>query len=257
MLTDIRWFSGTGNSLHVAKRLADTLEEAELHHIRPGSTLSQMPVAHLVVVFPVYAWGPPALVNRFIAGLPEHCAGRATVVATYGGAPGKATSMVASALRRKGVGQVAEFSIKMVENYPPFGGAPGEEKQKSRLAKAEDRIQETAKAIHAGASEKGGALGFLQGILGRIIYPVFLASLKKADRRFSATDACTNCGVCRRICPVGDIRLEEGRPVWLGHCEQCFACFHWCPEQAILYGKRSARQRRYHHPDASLQEMLE
>jgi hypothetical protein len=23
---------------------------------------------------------------------------------------------------------------------------------------------------------------------------------------------------------------------WLGHCEQCFAYFHWCPQQAVQYG---------------------
>jgi Pyruvate/2-oxoacid:ferredoxin oxidoreductase delta subunit len=50
--------------------------------------------------------------------------------------------------------------------------------------------------------------------------------------------------------------MTDGKPKWLGHCEQCFACFHWCPQKAVQYG-RSSKQRRYHHPQAALSDFFQ
>ncbi len=49
---------------------------------------------------------------------------------------------------------------------------------------------------------------------------------------------------------------DEGRPIWGNRCQQCFACFHWCPEEAVQFGRRTEKQPRYHHPEVSLKDML-
>jgi MinD superfamily P-loop ATPase len=50
--------------------------------------------------------------------------------------------------------------------------------------------------------------------------------------------------------------MNERRPAWQHHCEQCFACLHWCPAQAIQYGKHTAGRTRYHHPDVMAKDII-
>ena len=68
------------------------------------------------------------------------------------------------------------------------------------------------------------------------------------DRAFRTTDACDGCGKCVRDCPLNDIELRDGRPVWLGRCTHCMACITGCPKEAIEYGKRSVGRPRYRCP---------
>lgn len=51
--------------------------------------------------------------------------------------------------------------------------------------------------------------------------------------------SCVGCGLCERVCPLGNIALEGGKPAWRGTCTHCMACICRCPAEAIEYGKHS------------------
>lgn len=55
-------------------------------------------------------------------------------------------------------------------------------------------------------------------------------------RHMHAGDACTGCGLCARSCPMGNIRMENGRPVFGTECSLCVRCSFSCPENAISIG---------------------
>jgi ferredoxin/flavodoxin len=76
-----------------------------------------------------------------------------------------------------------------------------------------------------------------------------------ADRSFSLSENCTGCGICERICPVDNIEVLSGRPQWQHRCENCSACFQWCPEGAIG-GRAVEYEKRYHFPALSLKDLL-
>ena len=58
--------------------------------------------------------------------------------------------------------------------------------------------------------------------------------------------SCTSCGLCAARCPLNNIVLEGGRPVWKGECTHCMACIGGCPTEAIEYGEKSKGRRRYY-----------
>ena len=66
------------------------------------------------------------------------------------------------------------------------------------------------------------------------VNPAFYRFFVKADA-FRATDACIECGKCVERCPLNNIRLENGKPVWGKHCTHCMACICDCPKEAIEY----------------------
>jgi MinD superfamily P-loop ATPase len=83
----------------------------------------------------------------------------------------------------------------------------------------------------------------------------FSESRKLMDYGFYANEDCIGCGTCEKICPVDNIALVEGTPVWQHNCEQCFACLQWCPQSAIQFGDTEG-DIRYHHPDVDVSDLM-
>ncbi len=54
-------------------------------------------------------------------------------------------------------------------------------------------------------------------------------------------EECTGCGVCYHICPVGNIKMENGRAEIKNECISCFSCYKLCTHDAIHLDRRMAK----------------
>lgn len=68
---------------------------------------------------------------------------------------------------------------------------------------------------------------------------------KLRARDFYTTDQCIGCGKCVRLCPLNNITLKDGRPVWSDQCTHCMACIGNCPTEAIEYGTITQEKEPY------------
>lgn len=248
MKSVIYWFSGTGNSLAVAMGLAKALGDTELIPIARVINRDIPSAEKMGVVFPVYAFGLPLIVRRFLQRAPVSKANYIYTIATMGGIAGAVHQEAKEILSGQGAGLAAGWSIQMPGNYPVLKAPPPAEKQSKMFAKAQQRINEIAAEISAGRT---AIYEDTRPPLGWLLTPIH----KPATNRFSEADSnfvvgknCRHCGLCAKVCPVGNIRLAEGNPVWMHHCEQCMACLQWCPTQAIEHGSSTVGKPRYHHP---------
>ncbi|MDP8248509.1 MAG: 4Fe-4S binding protein [Candidatus Tritonobacter lacicola] len=56
----------------------------------------------------------------------------------------------------------------------------------------------------------------------------------KRTKAYVNLGKCTGCGICVDICPVGAIKLREGKAVISDDCVACGQCVSECPSNAIL-----------------------
>jgi len=258
MKTAIYYFSGTGNSLQVARDLASRMEDAEVYPISAAMEESlELPADKVGIVFPVYAWGMPGIVKKFISRFKDNDPRYFFSIATCGEYPAGALQQVSNYLKSKGIKLSAGFSIVMPSNYIIWGGAISEDSQKAMFAECEKRLTDIEAVITKGESrpvDKDSAFKnvLLTGVVNKLSVPNFA----KMDRSFLSDEKCNHCGICSRVCPVKNIEMKDGKPEWKHKCEQCLACIQWCPKEAIQYGSKTSVRKRYQNPNTRLQDFI-
>lgn len=255
MSSTIYYFSATGNSLAVAKKLGQQLEDCELVPI--ASLLNEnaiIPKNEIVgLVFPLYFLGIPMLVKSFIDKIVfDEIRYIFTVVTKGNELSGGAIPLLSKILKRKGHRLNAGFYITMPGNYLPLYNVPNEAEREKQFQACEAKVSQIAKAIIAENSIKETAL---LSILRPMVHNLWATNVKNSDRRFSVDASCISCGVCEQVCPVNNIKMGQSKPEWLHHCEECLACLHHCPKQAIQCGIKTKNKLRYRHPEILVAEI--
>jgi ferredoxin len=258
MQTTIYYFSGTGNSLKVAKDLQILLPDCRLESIAELMQHDRLSAdGEMVgVIFPVYWLGLPVLVKRFLENLEIAPQTYVFAVNTFGGLNGQSIYQIQKLLQQKGVPLQAGFSIWMPGNgqtyYPPFPNFL----QQMQFKRQENKTRKIAEFLSARKQMTIRPNLHIPKFLFRLYYDGFLRNVAATDQDFWTDTGCTRCGLCARICPVCNITCTDQAITWHGHCEACLACMQWCPSQAIQYKNRLWKKQRYHHPEIKVNELL-
>ena len=253
--TVLYYFSATGNSLAAAQELGSLLEDSVLIPIvsATGEECTDQ-TQRIGLVTPVYRLGLPRIVVDFCINTLA-CVGQAYYffVLTYGCMTGAAGIQASRLLEEKGIALSLCASVKMVDNDIRRYRIPQEDKQQDILISADERLRGIAAQISE--QDFSPAHGWMASSQLRL-HDRSMQSYPSADRTFVVDSHCTRCGICEKICPVKNIRVDQKQGVqFLHHCEQCLACLHWCPPSAINVGAKTASKGRYHHPRIRLQDI--
>jgi len=258
MTTHLYYYTGTGNSLWVARCLADQIGETGVFPMtsRPPDT-DQILADRIGLIFPVYMWGVPAPVLRFCQAFQPQPDSYLFAVAVNAGQVANTLVQLRRVLARRHLKLASGFTIKTPSNYIPWGGPGPAEKQQQLFAEARNKMDQITTCVRSQTVtpvEKGPLWHRL--LFSGIIYKLAFNQVPKMDSRFAFDEKCNHCGICARVCPAGNITMVADQPVWNHRCEQCFACLQWCPREAIQCGPKTAGYERYHHPEIRLQDIL-
>lgn len=243
----ILYFSGTGNSEYVAKYIAEKIEddiENLFDRIRREDYSPMESERPWIVVTPTYAWGIPKVVEMFLRKTDFNGNQEMYFVMTCGqdnGCAGKYLYKMCDGVNLKYMGCT---EIVMPDNYIVMFKAPTEEESLKIIEDSQRDIDEAIKYISAGETFPEKKVHLLDRITSGPVNKGFNNFYIKADK-FKATDACVHCGVCEKVCPLGNIHYINERPIWGDKCTHCMACISRCPQKAIEYGRKTKGKERY------------
>lgn len=275
---EVYYFSGTGNSLHVAKEIRRRFPEAQL--IPMVGLLGRCGLGSMAktvgFVFPIHLTTLPRPVESFLREIDLESADYLFAVATRIGTFQVADLDISGILKRKNKKLDAYIVLNMAPNSPcglVTPGFPGFNNMVETWVErmSEDKVQqlESEAQVQLTLIEECIANrlpyrqeGALFSRLGRLMAQLLMAAAKKLNRNtvipFVADADCTGCGVCAEICPSGRVELAGKRPVWKQEtpCYLCYGCFNACPEEAVLVqGRYERKDGRYLHPDVTAEEL--
>lgn len=253
----ILYFSGTGNSEYAAKRIGNRIgdEVVDLFpKIRNHDTSAMHSDRPWVVVVPTYAWRIPRIIEEWL----EHTnlSGNRDMyfVLTCGGSIGNAEKYLKKLCAKKNWNYSGCVGILMPENYIAMFSSPEREKALEIIQRAEVVMDQAAMLIKSGKSFSQPSIGFKDkissGIVNTVFYPMYVHA-----KKFYVKDTCVSCGKCVNVCPLTNISLADGKPVWGKNCTHCMACICRCPVEAIEYGEHTKGLTRYVCPKACEEHM--
>ena len=255
MKTVLYYFSGTGNSLQVARDLASELGDTKIISI-PQAGDNEVSADRIGVVYPVYIFGLPLVVSRFLRKLRVSPEAYIFAVATFGGTAGGVVQQTERVLRNRGLRLAAGFLVTMPGNYTPLYGAISEERRQRMFDEEKKTVRHIAAIVREGTGrDVSRAMGVKNAILSWV-YRMAAPRIPQMDKGFWSNEQCNGCGLCAGVCPVKNIGIVEGKPRWLHHCEQCLGCLHWCPQEAIQYKRSTIGRKRYRHPDVKAEDII-
>lgn len=263
----ILYFSGTGNSLAVARQLAERLNE-QLMPLIEAVEQDLTNEKRIGLVFPTYDFNLPPAMPEMISRLKISPTSYVFTVVTCGSQAGNCVWTLRRILHKKGIELAYSHKVSVPDNSAlAFGRNPN--KQLGKFERVPARMEQIIRELQAESHTLHYSwFSVLSWLLGRPLIERgmihFLGPKVNADK-------CIGCNNCIRVCPMENIHLVESkktkdRPSDLksglvahigDNCTVCFACVHACPQQAIsTNGREALKERQYRNPQIKLKDLL-
>ncbi|AXV40299.1 EFR1 family ferrodoxin [Methanobacterium sp. BAmetb5] len=268
MGVEIYYFSGTGNSLHVARELKKRIPDTELIPLIRLLDKETIEISADTVgfVFPIHMAMSPGPVRKFIDKLDLKSAEYIFAIATRFGTPHRAFIDVENRLKKKGKLLDSFFSVNMASNDPKFDD--WHEATEEEIADLDVEVQNSLDLIQKIILNKEQSrkkdTTFTSDMPAFSIISVFLPFLNRFySVQFYSDSKCVSCGTCEKVCLSEKIKLINEEPLWQKEipCFSCYACINYCPQQAIqIKSPRFLKtytevNGRYSHPYATVEDI--
>lgn len=259
----IYYFSGTGNSLRTAIRIAEKIGGAELISVRCDTENVSFKNANVIgFICPVYEWDIPGTMKKFVTKLEVNPNAYIFMIVTFVAIHGKSFETMEKILSVKKAHLNYGFALHCVASqctaYTPF---PPE---RLMIPFMEKKIDKIAKDISERRNRTYPTMAWLTRKLFSKLMTPYMEVEKEYDKGFYTDKRCVGCGICAKICPTQNITMHKNHPAWNHHCHGCMACVAYCPTKAIQFKTPEAyrqlntiiskrlclpeKRKRYHNP---------
>ena len=249
----ILYFSGTGNSLAVARQLAEQLNEP-LMPLVDAADVDLTKEKRIGLVFPTYDFNLPPALPEMVSHLKISPKSYVFTVVTCGSMVGNCIWEMRRLLRKKGIELAYSHKVSVPDNSAlAFGRNPN--KQLKKFERVPARMEQIISELQAESHTLHYRwFSLLSWLLGR---PAVERGMIHCLGPKVNPDKCTGCNTCVRVCPMNNINLTDEKALIGDNCTVCLACVHVCPQQAIrTNGQEARKERQYRHPDIKLKDLI-
>ena len=245
------YMSGTGNTRHCVEKILSELDpEAKCVPIESESAIEAVGDSdEVILAYPTQFSNVPFMVKDFVRSNPDLWRGKKVfLITTMGAFSGDGTGCCARILKKYGAIILGGMQIHMPDAVcdSKMLKKPLSENQRI-VGEADAKIKKAAAEIRRNGRYPREGLGFpahLAGLFGQRLW--FYNKTSGYSRKLKISEACVGCGMCVANCPMGNLRIENGKAVSLGRCAMCYRCISTCPKQAVtLLGKKVYEQCRF------------
>lgn len=245
----VLYFSATGNTEYIAQEIAKRLDD-ECVNILDRVKTDDNSVLHsdkpFIICAPVYVCEMPRFMSKYLKK--QTFTGNKNVyfIFTSGGYCGISGQLAKWMFRKKKMNYRGHAEFKMPRNYVANDAYPmlSKEEVEDRILQSHEKIASVVADIQAGNKLTARHIFLFETIITVPFNPVWCKQ-KLLAKDFYSTEQCIGCGKCVKLCPLNNIELENGKPVWSENCTHCMACIGNCPTQAIEYGTITQGKEQY------------
>jgi len=259
MKTGLFYFTGTGNSLFVARAIENEIGNTDMISI-PQALLDReflYEFDEVGFVFPTYYGGLPVMVERFIEKIELPRVRYIFAVTTKG------SSMSYNTIKNldrilDDLGYLLNYgkALQLPNNYiRKKNWRKSNKSRKSILSRDVElkKIVMDIKTLEDNSTKKST----LQGRIAEVFYKGWQRGLRHTDRSFTSAGVCMDCHICEVVCPSNNIRVEDEVPKWHGKCQDCMACIQVCPSKNIQIGEYTKGKERYINPFVDIKDIMD
>jgi len=235
------YFTGTQSSYFVAKALKAELTRRgfqvymyKLEKVVNGTIeVDTKRFQQIGFVLPIYGFGAPSIVFDFIEMLPM-VESKVFIIRTAsdnGWVNQSASQSMINQLRKKWYDVFYDRIIIISSNWL----LDFEEDVTKKLfdVMRERKVPHIAYQIDKGIRRRHNRNFFREVLLGIVYFGEDKLGAPYFGRSLYANKKCTDCRLCEKRCPVGNISFESGKFKAGGKCLWCMKCVYSCPENAI------------------------
>lgn len=247
----VLYFSGTGNSLYIARKIAEALDErlisiAELV-VKGVKELKIMPGESIGFVYPVIACAPPDVVTDFIKQtvFQGHEGHYIYSVFNCAGSPEYTSRIMKETCEKVHMEMKGYYSVLMPGNYITQKKHLPKEKVYQYLNNCDEAVDQIIKGIQAKMSNyKKEKHSFL------LSYGLHKLAVLERTEKFVFGEECVKCGKCVAICSMEAITMNKGeKPIRdMKKCAFCLGCVNVCPTRALNVGNKTQDNPQYINP---------
>lgn len=247
----ILYFTATGNGLYLAKKIGGTLISIP-KSVKDGN--HHFSDDKIGIIFPIYGLTVPPYIGTFLQKL-QLDSNYIFAVMSYGMMTGAAVDYLSEFASKCGIHFAYINTIKMVANYLPYFNMKNQKENEPKrqidqhLNLIIDDINNSKQLIPKDS--------FMSKFLTKMVLKSYKFNTGVGvTKNYRIEDTCIKCGICEKVCPVNNIKVNVAKPVFDSKCISCLSCTHNCPQNAIrLAGERS--NSRFRNQNINIKEIID
>lgn len=244
----ILYYTSTGNNLYIAKKLGGEL--LSIPQLMKNDEIG-IEDESIGIIFPVFFATSPKTLREFVekANIKTDYL---FLITSYGSdGDQNALRIMKETLNRRGIHVNYTNSVLMIDNFLPVFDMAKEKELKKDLD-IDGQIEPIKEDI----------LNKKDYILDKEMFEAapnieeILETTMTSKYHIQVGDECSNCRICTRVCPRGNIELIDDKPVIGDSCDFCLGCVQHCKTHTLYINDELNPDERYRNPNIKISEII-